>query len=283
MFSALRSHWPEYLMETAGLGLFMISAGCFGTLLEYPGSPVHQLVADPFLRRLLMGTAMGLTAIGLIYSPWGEQSGAHINPATTLTFFRLGKVAPWDAVFYILAQFLGGLTGVCLVALVLRGVFLEPPVSAVATTPGWGQTAGFIAEVAITFLLMSVVLIVSNTPKVARYTGLCVGCLVATYITFVAPISGMSMNPARSFASAVPISQWEHLWIYFLAPPLGMLMAAEVYVRINGWARVRCAKMHHDNPTQCIFCAYQQEQRRTGVDPRVSSSRVTRQEVHTPA
>src|SRR6516162_4081972 len=84
MIHALRTHWPEYLMEAAGLGLFMVSAGLFGTLLEYPQSPVHRAIADPFLRRTLMGVAMGLTAVGIIYSPWGKQSGAHINPATTL-------------------------------------------------------------------------------------------------------------------------------------------------------------------------------------------------------
>ena len=59
-----------------------------------------------------MGAIMGLTAIGLIYSPWGQQSGAHLNPAVTLTFWRLGKVATWDALFYVLAQFAGGALGV---------------------------------------------------------------------------------------------------------------------------------------------------------------------------
>ncbi|MFQ5683048.1 MAG: hypothetical protein ACE5HC_07220 [Candidatus Binatia bacterium] len=76
-------------MEAAGLGIFMVSACTFGTILEYPASPIHQAIADPFLRRILMGLAMGLTAVGIIYSPWGKQSGAHINPAITLTFFRL--------------------------------------------------------------------------------------------------------------------------------------------------------------------------------------------------
>jgi hypothetical protein len=73
----------------------MVSAFTFGTILEHPASPVHQVIPNPLLRRLLMGIAMGLTAISIIYSPWGKQSGAHINPSTTFTFFRLGKVAKW--------------------------------------------------------------------------------------------------------------------------------------------------------------------------------------------
>jgi hypothetical protein len=68
----------------------MISAGAFVTLIEYPGSPVQQAIADPDIRRALIGLAMGLTANGIIYSPWGQRSGAHINPSVILTFLRLG-------------------------------------------------------------------------------------------------------------------------------------------------------------------------------------------------
>lgn len=120
MLETLKHHWPEYLMEAAGLGIFMVSAVVFTAILEHHSSPVRQVIADPFLRRMLIGIAMGLTAIGIIYSPWGKQSGAHINPSVTLTFFRLGKVKPWDAFFYIIAQFIGGLAGVLLVAAVIR-------------------------------------------------------------------------------------------------------------------------------------------------------------------
>ena len=82
MLTALRSHWPEYLMEAAGLGLFLVSAGLFGTLLEYPQSSVHRAVPDPLHRRMLMGLAMGLTAVAILYSPWGKQSGAPISSST---------------------------------------------------------------------------------------------------------------------------------------------------------------------------------------------------------
>jgi aquaporin Z len=249
-------------MEAAGLGLFMVVACTFGVWLEHPRSPVPQAIPVPWLRRLLMGVVMGLTAIGIIYSPWGKQSGAHLNPAVTLTFFRLGKVATWDALFYILAQFAGGLTGVWCIAGVLGPALAVPSVRYVATVPGMAGTAvAFIAEAGITFVLMSVILQLSNLPRLARYTGLCAGGLVATYITLEAPLSGMSMNPARTLASAVPAQLWTALWIYFTAPLLGMLLAAEVHLRRHGWHSVLCAKLHHQNTRRCIFtrCGYRPE------------------------
>ncbi|WP_306536698.1 MIP/aquaporin family protein [Geobacter sp.] len=254
MLDALRNHWPEYLMEAAGLGIFMISAGLFGVILFHPASAVVQALPDPLPRRILMGLAMGLTAIGIIYSPWGRQSGAHLNPAVTLTFTTLGKVAPWDAIFYILAQFVGGTTGVYAVLALLGERFAEPPVSYVATMPGgYGPWVAFTAEVIITFILMTVVLTTSNIRKTSRYTGLFAGCLVATYITIVAPISGMSMNPARSFASAFPGGLWDNLWIYFTAPPLGMLAAAGFYRGILKGHDIYCAKLNHHTSRRCIF------------------------------
>jgi aquaporin Z len=258
MHTAIQKHWPEYLMEAAGLGLFMISACLFAIVLFHPGSPLLQALPDPMLRRVLMGLVMGGTAIGLIYSPWGQQSGAHLNPSTTVTFWRLGKVEPWDVVFYILAQFMGGILGVALSALVWGSLVAEPHVYYVVTVPGtYGTEAAFVAEVLITFVLMSVILQVSNTPWLARYTGYFAGLLVAVYISIEAPLSSMSMNPARTFASAGVAQEWTALWVYFTAPLLGMLLAAELYARGAGVQRVFCAKLHHHNTKRCIFrCGY---------------------------
>jgi aquaporin Z len=258
MRKALAQHWPEYLIEAAALGLFMISACTFGTILEHPASPVHQALPNPLLRRALMGLAMGATAAGIVFSPWGKRSGAHLNPAVTLTFLRLGKVRAWDAFFYIAAQFAGGVAGVLAAAAALRGLVAHPAVHYVVTAPGAaGEGVAFVAEAGISFLLMAVVLRVSNHPRLARYTGFFAGTLVATYITLEAPISGMSMNPARSFGSAAPAMFWHALWVYFLAPPLGMLLAGELYRWRYGIERVRCAKLHHDNDQRCIFrCGY---------------------------
>lgn len=259
MRHVLRQHWPEYLIEAAGLGLFMVSACLFVTLIEHPASPLPQAIGDPALRRVLIGLAMGLTAITLIYSPWGKRSGAHLNPAVTLTFFRLGKIEPWDALFYILFQFAGGATGMAVATLLLRSSILShPAVNFVATLPGeQGVAVAFLAEAAISFGLMLTVLSVSNSPRANRYTGLVAGALVAVYITLEAPLSGMSMNPARSFASALSAQQWTAIWIYFTAPPLGMLGAAAAYVGFRGTAAVLCCKLHHENGQRCIFrCRY---------------------------
>jgi aquaporin Z len=197
MLERFQRHWPEYAIEAAALATFMISACSFGVLLEYPGSPLHQAISNPALRRVFMGLAMGLTAVAIIYSPWGKQSGAHLNPSVTLTFLRLGKVHPRDAVFYMAAQFLGGVAGVALAAALLPRYVADPAVHYVATLPGpLGIAPAFAAETAISFLMMSMILRVSNTPALARCTGLFAGLLVWTCISLEAPVSGMSMNPA---------------------------------------------------------------------------------------
>src|SRR5882724_10022730 len=156
MLRALEQHWPDYLAEALGLGLLMISACVFGTLIGHPDSPAARLIPDGLPRRLLMGLAMGLTAVALIYSPWGRRSGAHLNPATTLTFWRLGKVAGPDAAWYVLAQALGGIAGVLAAALFIGPALADPSVDYVATAPGSaGVVPAFLAEVVITFVLMT--------------------------------------------------------------------------------------------------------------------------------
>ncbi len=252
-----RQHWPEYLCEAACLGVFMISAGVFTALLEYPGSPIHKIIPNDFARLALNGLAMGLTAIGIIYSPWGARSGAHMNPAVTWTFFRLSKVKPWDALFYPIFQTLGGVVGVLLVKLVLGKIFTDTPVSYVITVPGRaGVGIAFIAETVIACGMMLMVLFMTNAPRLARFTGLFGGALVFLYITFEAPLSGMSINPARTVASAWPSGVWTAGWIYFVAPIGGMLLAVEIYRAMKKGAQVACAKWNHDPRQRCIFCGH---------------------------
>jgi len=214
MTRALRTHWPEYLIEGWALGTFMVSAGLVATLLGAPASPVHRALPDPMWRNAVGGIAMGL-----------------------------------------------GLSGVLLVAVLAGHAFSDPPVSYAATLPGpSGPAAAFAAEFAISAILMLTVLSLSAAARLASYTGLIVGGLVAAYITFESPLSGMSMNPARSLASAAPGMQWRHLWIYLTAPLLGMLSGAQLFLMVAGARRVLCAKLLHPLGVPCIHCGYQPSQ-----------------------
>ena len=152
---------------------------------------------------------------------------------------------------------MGGVAGILAVAVATGGLIGDPSVRYVVTVPGArGAAVAFVAELAISLVLMAVVLVASNTARLARFTGVFAGALVATWITFEAPLSGMSMNPARTFASALPADVWTAFWIYVTAPTLGMLLAAELHARL-GRLPVRCAKLHHANTQRCIFrCGY---------------------------
>jgi len=260
MRNTFKIHWPEYLIEAWALAMFMISACLFTALLEHPSSPLHQAIASDFVRRGVIGLAMGLTAIGLIYSPWGKRSGAHMNPAVTWTFWRLGKIKTLDAVLYMAFQFLGGWLGVVISGLVLGSAIADPRVAFAVTVPGPAGTAiAWGAEFGISLLLMATILITSNRPSLASRTGVFAGSLIALYVLFEAPLSGMSMNPARTLGSAIPARVYDHLWIYFTAPFIGMLAAAQIY---KAWdRRVFCAKLIHNSGYRCIFCGHKVEPR----------------------
>ena len=263
MVTSLCEHWRHYAIEAAALGAFMAVAGIVAVALVKLPDPLRSLMtAYPTLHRLFFGAAMGLTAIAIVYSPWGRTSGAHINPAVTLTYFLLGKITFYDTLFYVAAQFVGGTIAFAAVARVLEPTIAQPSVNYVVTQPGmFGPFVALGAEFAIAFVLMTTILHVSNSSRFAPYTGLCAGVLVAAYITFEAPLSGMSLNPARTFASAFAAGDPTALWIYFIAPPAGMLTAALVYVFARGARSVRCAKLNHPATGECIFrCGYRQSQ-----------------------
>ncbi len=254
MIDALRHHWPEYLIEAFLLGTFMVVACTAVAVLEHPGSPLPRRMRSPTHRRIVIALLMGLTAIVLIYSPWGQRSGAHMNPGTTLTFLVLGKVMPWDALFYVLSQFAGGLAGVGVSAAALGRCIRHERVNYAATQPGSrGPLVAWAAEFIIAFGMMGMVLISTNHSRTAPYTGIFAGALVALYIAVEAPLSGMSMNPARTLGSAVPAKAFRGLWIYFTAPPLAMLAAAGLYATLTGAEHIYCAKLNHEGHAPCIF------------------------------
>ena len=134
--SVIKQHWPEYLAEATELALFMLSACAFTVLLYHPASPLANSFPNEILKRAAMGIAMGSTAVAIIFSPLGKRSGAHFNPSVTLAFFRLGKVAPWDACFYVVAQFVGGVAGVVIATMLFGPAVADVHVNYAATQPG---------------------------------------------------------------------------------------------------------------------------------------------------
>ena len=248
-----RPRWMMYLIEATLLGLFMISACIFVFLIEHPSSPLHAENSSPLVRRALIGTAMGATAIILIYSPLGKRSGALMNPAMTLSFLRLGKIDLRDAFAYILAQFAGAATGVSLMN-VLVGWVGHRSVHYVATVPGSaGLVATWLAEFIISFVLVVTVMMVNKAPRLAPLTGCFAGVLVAAYITIEAPLSGMSMNPARTFGSAFVGNIWTGWWIYFTAPVVGMLAATEFLARVSAHPEHLCGRLTHSRRARSFF------------------------------
>jgi aquaporin Z len=251
---ALRRHWFLYVYEGAELAWFMVAA-CVATVVLFgAGSPVLQWVPSAAWRRLMMGAAMGGTAVMIIHSPMGKRSGAHFNPAITLTYLWLRKIGVWDAVGYVVGQFVGGVAGVGVVALMMGKALAQPSVDYAVTVPGIGGTAGaFGAELFMASLLMGTVLWMTNRRRLAAYTSYVMGVLITGYVFFFAPVSGFSINPARTVGSAVFAGVWTAEWVYFVAPLMGMLGAAAVYVYWFGIESVLCAKLHAAPSVLCPF------------------------------
>lgn len=242
--TSFKKNRKHYLQEALGLAIFMISACFFGAMLFSENSSWHASLSNDTARNLLMGLAMGATALFIFYSPFTAPSGSQINPAVTITFLRLGKMCPYDAMFFIIAQFIGGTMAVYLMQLLMGDLLTAPPVNSAATVPGkFGTTAALVTEFAIAFITMTMVLFTSHHDKLKKYTRLFAACLVCTWVIVAGPISGFGMNPARSFASASPADIWTAFWIYLLIPFAGMLSAAEFFLCCNNIREKNKSKM----------------------------------------
>jgi len=216
-------------LEALGLLAFMIGAGAFGTLFLYPGSPVSQALPSDFARRTALGACMGVVTFGVV-TAIGPRTGAHINPAVTWSFYRLGKISGWNSFFYTLAQFAGAMIAPVLLLAAIGAPFADAKVKYATSRPGpAGDLVAFAAEFVISFILIIAVLISLDSKRLEKLTPAIIGVLIAVFIAFESPLSGMSLNPARSFGSALTAGQWDGLWVYFTAPVLAMLLATEAY------------------------------------------------------
>lgn len=234
MIESIKAHWQFYLMEAFGLAGFVIGAGLLTILLEHPDLPVMKSAfgKNAVLRRVPLGIIMGGYITGVILLI-GKKSGAHINPSVTWTYFRLGKINFTDAVFYTIAQFAGAIGGALLLKGTVGSLFGHPLINYGNTAPQPPHTAitAFTAEFIISFIMMMTVLRAGSSKQFEKHIAIISGILIALFLIIELPFSGMSLNPARSFAGALAANSWQYLWIYFIAPTVAMLSAIEVYLR----------------------------------------------------
>jgi len=255
----MKDHLPEYLAEGAGTAIMMLVGVGAIALMWADASPVPGLIASPDVRRFLTGLLFATGGTLVVVSPLGQRSGGHLNPAVTLAFWLKGRIATPDALFYALAQVCGALLGVGIAGL-LGGAAVSG-VNFGLTAPGEGYSVGaaFLAELALTGLLVGVILFCVNNQRFAKYTAVLVGVLIVAMVFVEAPVSGTSLNPARSAAPALLASMFEHQWLYLVAPPAGAAIAVWLHGRLAGSRpSTGCAKLFHTERYRCIFsdCGY---------------------------
>jgi aquaporin Z len=247
-------HWQEYTAELLGTA-FNVFVGLSAVVFNMSkGSPLEQLIPSHSLRLLVTGLLFAGSGSLVAISPLGKLSGAHINPSVSLAFWLQGKMHQHDLGGYIVGQLLGGLLGALLLVGVWQGYAAS--VKNGMTLPGAGYSLWyvFLAEVVVTFLLVLSIFIFVSNRRLMRWTPLMTWLLVASMVWIESPISGTSLNPARSLGPAIVSWVWQDQWLYWIAPPLGSILAVGVF-RLLGFGKhhILTAKLFHVPHYRCIF------------------------------
>jgi len=255
----MKLNWSEYLSEFFGTAIMMAIGIGAVVFMWSAGSVMTEVIPSEPWRRLATGVLFAGGGTAVVLSPLGQRSGGHLNPAMTLAFWLRGKITHTDAATYVLAQTLGAVLGVLIVEAVAGEA--AATVNLGMTTPGLGYSAtvALAAELVITFSLIFLVFWAVDRRSVAPLTPYLAGVLIAFLVMIEAPISGTSLNPARSLAPAALMGMFDHLWLYFVGPIVGAVLAVGVYRGIGGEKTATgCAKLHHTDQYPCLFegCGY---------------------------
>lgn len=199
---------------------FAEGLGAFALVFAGTGAIIVNDVSNDAITHVGIALTFGLTVMAMIYAV-GDVSGAHINPAVSIAFWVSGRLPYKEVGPYVGSQLLGAF----LASGLLRVLFLDhPTLGATAPAGPWWQS--FVFEIILTFILMFVILNVSTGAKEKGImAGAAIGGVVMLEAMFAGPISGASMNPARSLAPGIVGGQIEFLWIYVVAPVVGAILA----------------------------------------------------------
>jgi aquaporin NIP len=203
--------------------------GTFALVFAGTGAIVVNEVARGVITHMGIAVVFGLVVMAMIYA-LGEISGAHFNPAVTVGFWLAGRLPTVEVVPYILSQSAGAL----MASLIMRGLF---PLSRTlgATLPTGGILTSFVLEIVMTFFLMFVIIhVATGSKEQGLMAGIAIGATVTLDALFGGPISGASMNPARSLAPALVSLNVGDLWIYLVAPLIGSAVAVGAYRLLRG-------------------------------------------------
>ncbi len=205
------------------------AVGTFALVFAGTGAIIVNDVSGGVVTHVGIAFTFGLIVMAVIYAI-GDISGAHINPAVTIGFWAAGRFPASHVLPYVASQCLGGLAA----SLLLRALFLEHETLG-ATEPAGPVVQSFVLEVVLTFLLMFVIICVAvGAKEKGLMAGAAIGATVGLEALFAGPISGASMNPARSLAPALVAFDFAHQWIYLVAPVIGALLAIVVYWGVYG-------------------------------------------------
>ncbi len=213
--------WRRALAE--GLAAFaLVFAGC--------GAVVANSTNDNALGVVGIALVFGLIIMVMVYAT-GHLSGAHINPAVTLAFTLTRHFPARDAAGYVVAQVLGATAA----ALVLLAVWQDQPGALGATLPSVGVGPALLYEVILTAFLMFVIMAVATDTRAAGAgAAIAIGGTVALDALFGGPVTGASMNPARSFGPALAAGEWRDFWVYVVGPVAGAALGALAYQLVRG-------------------------------------------------